>query len=96
MYSAGFESACVLRLKQRVQTYPLSLVVHLEPISPSRAHRVSFPSALDHPTADLQLPSDIDAAEAQARIYGDVLSACLSEEAFDGITLWGFTDRHSW
>lgn len=46
--------------------------------------------------ADFQFPSDVDAAEAQARIYGDVLSACLSEEAFDGITLWGFTDRHSW
>jgi endo-1,4-beta-xylanase len=33
---------------------------------------------------------------AQTQIYRDVLSAALSESAFDGIWLWGFTDRHTW
>lgn len=43
-----------------------------------------------------QLPDGVDPLKAQASIYGDVLGACLSEEAFDGFTLWGFTDLHSW
>ena len=30
---------------------------------------------------------------AQTQIYRDILSAALSEPAFDGIWLWGFTDR---
>ncbi len=34
--------------------------------------------------------------EQQARIYGDVTSACLSVKACTAIQLWGFTDRHSW
>ena len=33
---------------------------------------------------------------AQAQIYRDILSAALSEPAFDGVWLWGFTDRHTW
>ena len=33
---------------------------------------------------------------AQTQIYRDILSAALSEPAFDGIWLWGFTDRHTW
>ncbi|CAM9283040.1 unnamed protein product, partial [Ascophyllum nodosum] len=51
-------------------------------------------SEMDVRVADL--PSHVDAAKAQASIYGDVLAACLSEKAFDGIKLWGFTDLHSW
>ena len=46
-----------------------------------------------------QLPASIDptARDAvQAQIYGDVLRACAREDAFDGITFWGFTDKHSW
>ncbi|CAM9860569.1 unnamed protein product, partial [Hapterophycus canaliculatus] len=43
-----------------------------------------------------KLAEGVDALSAQASIYGDTLAACLSEEAFDGLTLWGFTDRHSW
>eukprot|EP00903_Cladosiphon_okamuranus_P011673 g10979.t1 len=42
------------------------------------------------------LPESVDPLQAQASIYGDVLGACLSEESFDGFTLWGFTDLHSW
>lgn len=33
---------------------------------------------------------------AQRQIYHDILAAALSEPAFDGIWLWGFTDRHTW
>ncbi|KAL7535201.1 hypothetical protein ACHAXR_006335 [Thalassiosira sp. AJA248-18] len=33
---------------------------------------------------------------AQTEIYQDILTAALSEPAFDGIWLWGFTDRHTW
>lgn len=44
----------------------------------------------------MQLREGVDADIAQACIYGDILGACLSEEAFDGFTLWGFTDLYSW
>lgn len=33
---------------------------------------------------------------AQRQIYHDILAAALSEPSFDGIWLWGFTDRHTW
>jgi GH35 family endo-1,4-beta-xylanase len=33
---------------------------------------------------------------AQRQIYHDILAAALSESCFDGIWLWGFTDRHTW
>ena len=33
---------------------------------------------------------------AQIQVYRDILSAALSEPAFDGVWLWGFTDRHTW
>ena len=42
-----------------------------------------------------QLPSELRAL-AQRQIYHDILAAALSEPAFDGIWLWGFTDRHTW
>lgn len=43
-----------------------------------------------------QLPSEVDGIKAQTSIYGDILDACLSEEAFEGVTFWGITDLHSW
>ena len=33
---------------------------------------------------------------AQRQIYHDIIAAALSEPSFDGIWLWGFTDRHTW
>lgn len=33
---------------------------------------------------------------AQRQIYRDIIAAALSEACFDGIWLWGFTDRHTW
>ena len=33
---------------------------------------------------------------AQRQIYHDIICAALTEPAFDGIWLWGFTDRHTW
>jgi endo-1,4-beta-xylanase len=44
--------------------------------------------------------SQLDNAEirskAQTQIFHDICAAALSEPAFDGIWLWGFTDRHTW
>jgi endo-1,4-beta-xylanase len=34
--------------------------------------------------------------EAQAQVYRRVLTACLRERRFEGVTFWGFTDKHSW
>jgi endo-1,4-beta-xylanase len=34
--------------------------------------------------------------EVQAQTYRRVLTACLREKRFEGITFWGFTDKHSW
>jgi len=33
---------------------------------------------------------------AQRQIYHDIIAAALTEPAFDGIWLWGFTDKHTW
>jgi endo-1,4-beta-xylanase len=33
---------------------------------------------------------------AQRQIYRDIIAAALTEPAFDGVWLWGFTDRHTW
>ena len=33
---------------------------------------------------------------AQKQIYHDIVAAALTEPAFDGVWLWGFTDRHTW
>ena len=33
---------------------------------------------------------------AQRQIYHDIIAAALTEQAFDGVWLWGFTDRHTW
>lgn len=33
---------------------------------------------------------------AQKQIYHDILVAALTEPAFDGLWLWGFTDKHTW
>jgi len=42
-----------------------------------------------------KLPTELQTI-AQKQIYHDILAAALSEPAFDGIWLWGFTDRHTW
>lgn len=33
---------------------------------------------------------------AQKQIYHDIIAAALTEPAFDGLWLWGFTDLHTW
>eukprot|EP00536_Pseudo-nitzschia_multiseries_P000380 jgi/Psemu1/178733/e_gw1.5.211.1 len=33
---------------------------------------------------------------AQRQIYHDIITAALTEPAFDGVWLWGFTDKHTW
>jgi endo-1,4-beta-xylanase len=34
--------------------------------------------------------------EVQAQVYRRVLTVCLREKRFEGVTFWGFTDKHSW
>ena len=43
-----------------------------------------------------KLPVNEIKSRAQCEIYRDIISAALSEPAFDGIWLWGFTDKHTW
>lgn len=45
--------------------------------------------------SSLAFDNDMKSA-AQTQIYQDILSAALSEPSFDGIWLWGFSDRHTW
>ncbi|MFI8932719.1 endo-1,4-beta-xylanase [Streptomyces sp. NPDC053474] len=42
------------------------------------------------------LPSDATELAQQADWYGQVTSACLAVRRCVGITLWGYSDRHSW
>lgn len=42
-----------------------------------------------------KLPPDVRQV-AHYQIYHDILAAALTEPAFDGLWLWGFTDKHTW
>jgi endo-1,4-beta-xylanase len=48
--------------------------------------------------ADVQvtLPAGAAELEAQAGLYRLLLDACLGASRCTGLTVWGFTDRHSW
>jgi endo-1,4-beta-xylanase len=41
-------------------------------------------------------PVTVEKLEEQAKVYGNILEIVLSEDAVNELTLWGFTDRHSW
>lgn len=45
---------------------------------------------------ELDIPVRDGDFERQAAQYADVMGACLAVEACIEITLWGFTDRHTW
>jgi len=45
---------------------------------------------------ELDIVTWLDNEEAQALQYENVVTACLSVAACGEITLWGFTDKHSW
>jgi len=59
--------------------------VRVSKLSTTEKHRKMFSDA-DRMVRDV----------AQTEIYQGVLTAALSEPAFHGIWLWGFTDRHTW
>ncbi|MFI7439950.1 endo-1,4-beta-xylanase [Nonomuraea indica] len=42
------------------------------------------------------MPRDAGKDATQAAYYRDTVNACLAVTACAGITIWGFTDRHSW
>ncbi|MGW1054691.1 endo-1,4-beta-xylanase [Streptomyces sp. NPDC002521] len=44
----------------------------------------------------MTLPSDADKLARQADWYGKVTDACLAVKRCVGITLWGYSDKHSW
>ena len=48
-----------------------------------------------HATWISQLAPDLRQV-AQRQIYHDIIAAALTEPAFDGVWLWGFTDKHTW
>ena len=42
-------------------------------------------------------PGDLPAKlEAQAKVFGDVVHACVKEKGFTGVTFWGYSDKYSW
>ena len=54
-------------------------------------------SEMDVRITDKKLPGTLsERLEVQRRIYHDIIAACLKEKGFAGVTLWGFTDAHSW
>lgn len=44
----------------------------------------------------IQMPRSAAKDATQAQYYTNVVNACLAVTACAGITIWGFTDRHSW
>ncbi|WP_242659004.1 endo-1,4-beta-xylanase [Thermostaphylospora chromogena] len=44
----------------------------------------------------MQMPRDSYKDSTQASYYRQVVEACLAVSACSGVTIWGFTDRHSW
>ena len=44
-----------------------------------------------------ELPGTLpERLEVQAQTYRRILTVCLREKRFEGVTFWGFTDKHSW
>ena len=50
-------------------------------------------SEMDVRIRDLPAPTKL---EAQRSVYRSIVAVCVAEPRCDGITLWGFTDAHSW
>ncbi|WP_231619247.1 endo-1,4-beta-xylanase [Nonomuraea sp. SBT364] len=44
----------------------------------------------------MQMPRDSAKDTTQATYYRNVVNACLAVTACAGVTIWGFTDKHSW
>lgn len=45
---------------------------------------------------DVRLPDGTDNLAEQAEMYGRAVEACLGQPRCKAVTVWGFTDRHSW
>ena len=54
--------------------------------------------AVEITEADVRVPLPVDAAklDAQAGLYQMLVGACLHTTRCTGVTVWGFTDQHSW
>lgn len=99
--------ALVRGLKERkVPIHGVGLQMHLDPDYPPSTEAVTKNvkrlSDLDlevHITemdARIKLPSTEEKLEQQAKIYRDILNACMKVKNFKAFTMWGFTDRYSW
>jgi endo-1,4-beta-xylanase len=43
------------------------------------------------------LPGSVQSRlDAQKSVYHSIVSLCVAEPRYDGVTFWGFTDAHSW
>jgi len=52
-------------------------------------------SEMDVRVSKLQASSEVKTV-AQKQIYHDIIAAALTEQCFEGLWLWGFSDRHTW
>jgi GH35 family endo-1,4-beta-xylanase len=50
-------------------------------------------SEMDVRVSKLDASSEVK-TEAQMQIYHDIIAAALTESTFEGVWLWGFSDRH--
>jgi endo-1,4-beta-xylanase len=55
-----------------------------------------FITELTEADVRMLLPSDATKLDAQAEGYRVMLDACLLTRHCNGVTVWGFTDAHSW
>mmetsp|Transcript_3354 Transcript_3354/g.5221 ORF Transcript_3354/g.5221 Transcript_3354/m.5221 type:complete len:357 (+) Transcript_3354:41-1111(+) len=53
-------------------------------------------SEMDVRTSELPKSKISQRDSIQAMVYGNLLSTCLAEPNFTGLTTWGVTDKHSW
>jgi endo-1,4-beta-xylanase len=46
---------------------------------------------------DIRIPAnDASNLNAQAALYGKIVTACIQQPACKMVQTWGFTDKHSW
>jgi endo-1,4-beta-xylanase len=92
--------------KRGVPIHGVGLQMHVTTESPPRAEEVtvnmnrlaSLGLKVQITEMDVRTGRTVTERELarQARIYGDMLGACLSAPNCTAFVLWGFTDRYSW
>jgi endo-1,4-beta-xylanase len=70
---------------------PASIVANLQ-----RFAALGIDVAITEADVRIPLPVTPQLLDAQARIYGDAVKACLAVPRCVSFTVWGFSDRYSW